>query len=136
MLIMFFESIMYPCIFVLGTSGLGRHTRRASALLVMGVSGGAVFPPIQGAIADKFSTRTSYYIIVPAFVYITGWAFWVWNKDGRKIRSESSSVVEHEVEASAGGAIPPAHVGLSYAGQEQYGEASEIKEDLNHVEKA
>lgn len=31
-------------IFVLGTSGLGRHTRRAASLLVMGVAGGAVFP--------------------------------------------------------------------------------------------
>lgn len=40
--IMFFESIMYPVIFVLSTTGLGRHTRRASALVVMGVSGGAV----------------------------------------------------------------------------------------------
>lgn len=34
MLIMFFESIMYPVIFVLATSGLGRNTRRASAMVV------------------------------------------------------------------------------------------------------
>ena len=33
---------MYPVIFVLATTGLGRHTRRGSAMLVMGVSGGAV----------------------------------------------------------------------------------------------
>lgn len=65
MLIMFFESIMYPTIFVLGTSGLGRNTRAASALIVMGVSGGAVFPPIQGAIADQFGTRVSFYLVVP-----------------------------------------------------------------------
>lgn len=58
MLIMFFESIFYPIIFVVSTSGLGRHTRRGAALLVMGVSGGAVLPPIQGALADHFSTRT------------------------------------------------------------------------------
>jgi FHS family L-fucose permease-like MFS transporter len=44
--IMGFESIMYPVIFVLGTTGLGRHTRRGAALLVMGVSGGAIFPPM------------------------------------------------------------------------------------------
>lgn len=36
MLIMFFESIMYPVIFVTGTAGLGRHTRRGAGLLVMG----------------------------------------------------------------------------------------------------
>jgi FHS family L-fucose permease-like MFS transporter len=44
MVIMFFESIMYPVIFVTGTAGLGRHTRRGAGLLVMGVSGGAVLP--------------------------------------------------------------------------------------------
>lgn len=36
MIIMFFESVMYPVIFVTGTSGLGRHTRRGAGLLVMG----------------------------------------------------------------------------------------------------
>ncbi|WRT64310.1 uncharacterized protein IL334_001242 [Kwoniella shivajii] len=116
MLIMFFESIMYPCIFVLGTSGLGRHTRRAAALLVMGVSGGAVFPPIQGALADKFTTRTSYYLVVPCFVYIAGWAVYIWNQDGRRFTVPSTSDVEREVMAASGGVIPPAVVGgLGYA---------------------
>ena len=32
-------SIQYPVIFVLGTSGLGRNTRRGAALIVMGVAG-------------------------------------------------------------------------------------------------
>jgi FHS family L-fucose permease-like MFS transporter len=89
--IMGFESIMYPVIFVLGTTGLGRHTRRGAALLVMGVSGGgesilqmrrathcehplmatvAVFPPMQGAIADKYNTKISFFLVVPAFAYI------------------------------------------------------------------
>lgn len=84
MLIMFFESIMYPTIFVLGTSGLGRNTRAGSALIVMGVSGGAVFPPIQGAIADHFGTRVSFYLVVPCFIYIALWAVFIWNKDGRQ----------------------------------------------------
>ncbi|ORX36965.1 major facilitator superfamily domain-containing protein [Kockovaella imperatae] len=98
-IIMFFESIMYPVIFVLGTSGAGRHTRRASALLVMGVAGGAVFPPIQGAIADKFSTRTSYYLVIPCFVYICGWALWVWNKDGRQLRAGPGTAVPADAES-------------------------------------
>ena len=53
---------MYPSIFVLGTANLGPHTRRGAGILVMGVSSGAVFPPIQGAIADKGSTRISYVV--------------------------------------------------------------------------
>jgi FHS family L-fucose permease-like MFS transporter len=84
MVIMFFESIMYPVIFVTGTAGLGRHTRRGAGLLVMGVSGGAVFPPMQAAIADAVNTRVSFWICLPCFVEIALFGLWAWNKDGRK----------------------------------------------------
>ncbi|KAI9638184.1 major facilitator superfamily transporter [Dioszegia hungarica] len=131
--VFFFMSIMYPVIFVLSTTGLGRHTRRASGLVVMGVSGGAVFPPIQGAIADHFSTRSSYFLVVPAFAYVAGWAFWVWNKDGRRIRA-SGGEVEREVEAAGGATIPPAAVGLGYQGRTENYEGS-IKDDVHRVEK-
>jgi FHS family L-fucose permease-like MFS transporter len=94
MLIMFFESIMYPTIFVLATSGLGRNTRRASAMVVMGVSGGAVFPPAQGAIADAFGTRVSFFLVVPSFVYILLWSLWIWNKDGRQVTTLGRKQVE------------------------------------------
>jgi FHS family L-fucose permease-like MFS transporter len=133
--IMFFESVMYPLIFVLGTTGLGRHTRRAAALLVMGVSGGAVFPPIQGAIADAVNVRVSFFIVVPSFAYITLWAIYIWNKDGRRWTAAAGEV-EREVEAAAGGAIPPAHVGLNYRGsQAELGYEGSIKEDFERVER-
>jgi len=131
--IQFFESIMYPVIFVLSTTGLGRHTRRAAGLVVMGVSGGAVFPPMQGAIADRFSTRSSYFLVVPCFLYIGLWAIWVWNKDGRRIRAGASDV-EREVGAAAGAHVPPAAVGMAYTGRtEQYEDS--VKENLERVEK-
>ncbi|WVQ62025.1 uncharacterized protein L199_000158 [Kwoniella botswanensis] len=138
MLVMFFESIMYPCIFVLGTSGLGRHTRRAAALLVMGVSGGAVFPPIQGAIADKFSTRTSYYLVVPCFIYIALWAVYIWNKDGRRFGVPATSDIEREVEAAVGGVVPAAAVGAlgyTHKQEEEMYETAE-KDQIETVEKA
>ncbi|GFZ45551.1 hypothetical protein JCM24511_03277 [Saitozyma sp. JCM 24511] len=136
--IMGFESIMYPVIFVLGTTGLGRHTRRGAALLVMGVSGGAIFPPIQGAIADKWNTKVSFFLVVPAFVYIALWSIYVWQLDGRRWTA-SAGEVEREIEAAAGGVIPPAVVGLSYRGstsQAELGYGEEVKEDLERVEKA
>lgn len=90
MAIMFFESIMYPLIFVLGTNNLGRHTRRAAGLLVMGVAGGAVLPPIQGAIADNHGTRVSYYVVVPLFAEIAVFAFLQWRKAGFKVRANKA----------------------------------------------
>jgi len=96
MLIMFFESIMYPTIFVLATHGLGRNTRRASAMVVMGVSGGAVFPPIQGAISDHWNTRVSFFLVVPCFLYIALWSVWVWNKDGRQTTTAGKVAVAND----------------------------------------
>jgi len=136
MVIMFFESIMYPVIFVLSTSGLGRHTRRASAMVVMGVSGGAVFPPIQGAISDAFNTRVSFFICVPCFVYIALWSVYIWHKDGRRWGVAANDEIEREIEAASGGAIPPAHVGLNYTGHNDKYESAETKEDFERVEKA
>ena len=134
--VMGFESIMYPVIFVLGTTGLGRHTRRAAGLLVMGVAGGAVFPPMQGAISDAYNVRVSFFICIPCFAYIFGWAIWIWNKDGRRwTPTKANREVEREVETAAGGAYPPA-AGLGYNGEKQQYENSEMKEDLERVERA
>ncbi|KAG8984275.1 hypothetical protein FRB95_003968 [Tulasnella sp. JGI-2019a] len=96
MLIMFFESCQYPVIFVLGTQGLGRHTRRAAGLLVQGVVGGAVFPPIQGAIADRYGTRVSYWVVFPAFVYITLFAGVMWWKNGRQFTASGESNINRQ----------------------------------------
>ncbi|KAJ6615097.1 major facilitator superfamily transporter [Mycena sp. CBHHK59/15] len=85
MLIYATMSCQYPVIFVLGTSGLGRHTRRAASLLVMGVAGGAVFPPVQGAIADNYSTRVSYGVSAPAFAFVAFFAAYVWVSGDRQI---------------------------------------------------
>ena len=48
-LTLFFESVCFPTIVALGIRGIGRHTKRGSGLIVAGVSGGAVVPPILGA---------------------------------------------------------------------------------------
>ncbi|GAA5821223.1 hypothetical protein JCM3770_006882 [Rhodotorula araucariae] len=64
------ESLVYPSIFSLATSNLGKHTKRGAGLLCMGVSGGAVFPPMQGALADARSTTISYVIPAAGFSFV------------------------------------------------------------------
>lgn len=51
----------------------------------MGVSGGAVFPPIQGAIADAAGTRISYVVPLVGFVYVLGYVTLHWLRTGRHI---------------------------------------------------
>jgi FHS family L-fucose permease-like MFS transporter len=70
----FFESICYPCIFTLGTKNLGVHTKRGSGLIVMGVGGGAWYPPAQGALADATSTRHSYLVPLSGYIAMTIYA--------------------------------------------------------------
>jgi FHS family L-fucose permease-like MFS transporter len=46
------NSLMWPAIWPLTLEGLGRHTKAASSLLIMGISGGAIIPLIYGGIID------------------------------------------------------------------------------------
>src|SRR5690606_20488037 len=46
------NSLMWPAIWPLTLTGLGRYTKAASSLLIMGISGGAIIPLIYGAIID------------------------------------------------------------------------------------
>jgi len=92
MVLFFFESIMYPIIFVMGTEKLGRHTRRGSGILVMGVGGGAVFPPIQGAVADAASTHISYVVPCVGFCVVFAYALTHWLRNGRHIRRPTDVV--------------------------------------------
>ena len=47
-----FHSVMWSCVFTLAVDGLGENTSRASGVFMMGVFGGAVFPVLQGMMAD------------------------------------------------------------------------------------
>ena len=69
MMLNFFLSIMYPTIFSLGLKGLGRHTQQASSFIVMGVVGGAFFPPIMGLVANH-DVASAYYLPILCYAVI------------------------------------------------------------------
>lgn len=46
------HSVMWSCIFTLAIKGLGKYTSQASGVFMMGVFGGAIFPVLQGVLAD------------------------------------------------------------------------------------
>jgi MFS transporter, FHS family, L-fucose permease len=79
-----FCSVMWPCIFSLGIAGLGKYTSQGSAFLIMMILGGAVIPPLQGAICDLDRSHpegilntpyTHFSYIVPAI----GFAYLAWH---------------------------------------------------------
>ena len=65
-----FCSIMWPCIFSLSITGLGKYTSQGSSFLVMMILGGAIIPPLQGKLSDIFGIITSYWIAVFCFAFL------------------------------------------------------------------
>ncbi|WP_031527050.1 sugar MFS transporter [Dyadobacter crusticola] len=67
----FANAVIWPALWPLSLSGLGKFTKTASALLVMGISGGAILPLVYGGIADSIgSTQQAYWIMLPLYLFI------------------------------------------------------------------
>ena len=103
MTLYFFESLMFPTLFVLGTANLGSHARRGAGILIMGISGGAVFPPIQGTIADRYSTRISFFVPLAGFVVVFAYSLLHWIRHGFRIlrSATTTTTVETKVQDPA-----------------------------------
>lgn len=65
-----FCSVMWSNIFSLAIEGLGPLKSQASSLLVMAILGGAVLPPLQGLVADRFGVQLSFAVPAIAFLYV------------------------------------------------------------------
>lgn len=67
----FSNAIMWPAIWPLAIHGLGRFTKIGSALLIMGIVGGAILPPLYGYVSTVFGSRQwGYTIMIPCYLYI------------------------------------------------------------------
>ncbi len=87
------NALVWPAIWPLTLKGLGKFTKTASALLIMAISGGAIIPPLYGAIVDAKkeqllangieevtaiaeSASSGYWILLPCYIIILYYAFW------------------------------------------------------------
>jgi FHS family L-fucose permease-like MFS transporter len=70
MSVAFFMSIMFPTVFSLSIRGLGSKTKLGSSLVIMGIVGGAVIPPIMGKVSDMSNIQTAYLVPIICFLYI------------------------------------------------------------------
>jgi MFS transporter, FHS family, L-fucose permease len=69
-LLSFAHAFMWPTIWPLTLDGVGRFTKVASALLIMGIVGGSLIPLVYGALADSSNRQAAYWIMIPCYVYI------------------------------------------------------------------
>ncbi|HYM94319.1 MAG TPA: glucose/galactose MFS transporter, partial [Chitinophagaceae bacterium] len=67
----FSNAIMWPAIWPLAIDGLGRFTKIGAALLIMGILGGAVLPPLYGKLSTLIdSKQLGYVILIPSYLYL------------------------------------------------------------------
>ncbi len=69
-----FCSTLWPCIFTLAISGLGKHTSQGSSYLIMMIMGGGIISWFQGYISDITSIHFSYIVGVACFAYLAFYA--------------------------------------------------------------
>ncbi len=77
----FFMSIMFPTIFSLSIEGLGARTKLGSSLIVMSIAGGAVVPPLMGAVSDLHGIQLAY--VAPMCCFLVVLLFARWTKPAR-----------------------------------------------------
>lgn len=65
-----FNSIMWSNIFSLSIAGLGDKTSKASSLLIIMVTGGALFPLLMGIFSDNYNLQIAYLTPIIAYLYI------------------------------------------------------------------
>ncbi|HEY0502398.1 MAG TPA: sugar MFS transporter [Lysobacter sp.] len=67
----FANAMMWPAIFPLAIHGLGRLTERGSALLIMGIAGGAVIPQLFVHFKQQYDFQLVFFaLVVPCYLYI------------------------------------------------------------------
>jgi glucose/galactose transporter len=78
----FANALVWPSIWPLALEGLGKYTASGSALLIMGIAGGAVIPLLYGKISDVTNSQAAYWVMVPAYAFILFYAL-----KGHKLKS-------------------------------------------------
>lgn len=77
------HALVWPAIWPLALDGLGKFTPQGSALLIMGISGGAILPLVLGKLTTNLGDmQAAYWLALPLYLFILFYAV-----KGHKLRS-------------------------------------------------
>ncbi|MFZ4548628.1 MAG: sugar MFS transporter [Bacteroidales bacterium] len=77
------NALMWPAIWPLALNNLGKYTKIGSALLIMGIAGGALIPPTYAKLGQSIGFQHALWIMVPIYLFIIYYA-----TTGHKIKSK------------------------------------------------
>jgi glucose/galactose transporter len=75
------NALVWPAVWPLAIHDLGRFIKTGSALLIMGIAGGALLPLAWGYFSDLFNTQQAYWMAIPCYLFILYFAL-----KGHKLR--------------------------------------------------
>lgn len=75
------NALVWPAIWPLAIHDLGRFIKTGSAMLIMGIAGGAILPLLWGYLSDIWSPQQAYWLALPSYLLIIFFAVY-----GYKIR--------------------------------------------------
>ncbi|MGZ8550852.1 MAG: glucose/galactose MFS transporter, partial [Chitinophagaceae bacterium] len=64
------NALVWPAIWPLAINGLGKFTKVASALLIVGIAGGALLPQLWTSLGKTIGLQQAYWIMVPCYLFI------------------------------------------------------------------
>ncbi|HMJ70621.1 MAG TPA: sugar MFS transporter [Cyclobacteriaceae bacterium] len=65
------NAMMWPSIWPLAIEGLGKFTEKGSALLIMGIAGGAIIPKVYASLKDDYDFQWTFFALtLPCYLYI------------------------------------------------------------------
>jgi FHS family L-fucose permease-like MFS transporter len=97
-------SVMWPAIFALAVNGIGKYQSQGSAFLIMMILGGAIIPPLQGAVIDlddNLNTAVHTYTQLSYVVPLICFAYLAWHAlQTRSVLKKQGLDVDAQVAAS------------------------------------
>lgn len=66
----FANALIWPAVWPLTIEGLGKFTKTGSALLIVGIAGGAIVPKIWATLGEKIGMQQAFWIMVPCYIFI------------------------------------------------------------------
>lgn len=68
------NALVWPAVWPLALAGLGSLTPKASALLIMGIAGGAILPLVYGVLSEQSGPVSAYMVLLPCYTMILYYA--------------------------------------------------------------
>ncbi len=81
----FANAPVWPALWPLAIDGLGKHIKTGSALLIVGIAGGAVIPKLWAILGEHIGLQNAFWILVPCYFFIFYYAVWG-NLIGKKLK--------------------------------------------------